>query len=209
MNFEDVNAFLIEQATGRTKEQITSDIENIELRRAEMEQLEASLAKLQASNETETAINRDLKEENTQLSKIKQSLGNEHRELEKAHKHVSATLPLLRAEHSAYEAAVASYKADHEAYEARMAQLAAQEAELLEEEARLVTLKAELDIERRTNAIQAKKNADALAISTEQLSIIELNHQPAHFYLAKIQKLLDAKGIKFDILKELARNNVV
>lgn len=204
MDIDGVNDFLLQHATGKTKEELQLEIDAILTRTSTLKELESTVAALEKQNINEVERNKELREENSKLVKINQAITKENNDISARYNLMCGELPLLEAETKAYQESLTDFEAKYQLLEERIKQ--AQAIETKNAKDRLDTdLRIQTEEElRRYNVIQTKKLEEALLINAAQAVNLKLNKQPVHIYLNKVQAILNKKGIKLDLLKELA-----
>lgn len=204
MDITEVNDFLLQQATGRSKEEIQQDIEEIKRLTEEVSELRTQHTVLIKQVETATEQNTALRTENTELQNHNKALKEDNVRLDRENRHLAVTLPLLKAESEAYAEHLKEFKLKYDALEDRI-----KEAERIENQNNkkqqeiFESIQSEEEV-KRYNVIQTKKVTDLMESNAYQVMQINLQQKPIHVHIRNIQDKLNKKNIKFDIIKELS-----
>lgn len=200
MDITEVNDFLLQQATGRTREQVQADINGIKALRAEVVACEKRNAELTASNEVENALNIKLRGENERLKTILDSNTAHYNDLNPRYVHIVSNLPILEAKIAAKKKELANLSATVTTLTAEREAL---EADILKRILAIDVKHKELEERERQNIYETIKVEELLNTNANIADENAINGVAVHIHVRKIQEKLDKKGIKFDVLREL------
>ena len=203
MDIERINDFLLEQVTGLTRVQIEQDVAVIKDRRAEVKELEAKITQLTASIQVETERDTELRHKTDCLTKILAELEKQHKALETEYNKFVVDVPMLRAESYSLTTTIESLKTEYSDINNRIKRAEELESENAKNHLAILKERQELEQQKRDNTIDTIKVKEALSIVSEKERILKINGKPSYVYLREIQALIDKKGIKLNILKEL------
>lgn len=203
MDIEDLNDYLVEQITGLSKEQIKSDIKRIHDLRLEVSELDTKLSALTTDSTQILDTNNQLKEEYSSLLKIKQTEAQELAFYTNKIRGIKAELPLLQAQELALNESIESFESRNDEFESRLKAIETKENEILKRELAVKKLSEEVGAQKRTNVIELKKITEAIEINNNLVKDIKLGETPIHKHIQKIQKIMDKKQIKINVLQEL------
>jgi len=196
MQIEDINDFLIQHATGKTKEQIAFEVKDIKIKSAQLDKLNQDIKEKQALYDT-------LINQNEQLEKKIKIHRDIVKDLDKAKEHfnmLAPQIPKMRIEVEMYESKMQDYQSKLDA-------LTKQEQETDNKILSLKEEQAKLDAKIKADAEQSKilelktlKLSKVIEEQAKQVSFIETNKKPIHVHLREIQNKLDKEGIKLNIV---------
>jgi Asp-tRNA(Asn)/Glu-tRNA(Gln) amidotransferase A subunit family amidase len=199
VDIENINDFLIQHATGKTKAQIDEEVKKIKLKTAELKRLISDC-------NTHTEILSKLQNDLSQLENKIKIHSDTLIKLEQAQRQLelyAITIPNLKIEHSVLESQLSDFKEK----EAKLQKLEQCTRELIDKNQQATILADQKTIEMKDQEkvidLKTLKLNKTMEENLKAISLIELNKQPVHFYIKKIQKILTDKKIDIDILKEL------
>lgn len=200
MDITEVNDFLLQQATGRTREQVQADINGIKALRAEVVACEKRTAELTASNEVENALNIKLRGENERLKTILDSNTAHYNDLNPRYVHIVGNLPILQAKIAAKTKELTAMNATVTALTTQKETL---EADILTKTIAIEAKRRELEERERKCVYETIKVKELINTNANIADENAINSVAVHIHIRRIQGKLDKKGIKFDVLREL------